>query len=133
MSDRRTWVVEVITQLVKDAPTSAAAATAELIVERLTEEGLLHLGYGDADIDIIVEGFSQTFGTTKTSKQDRWAARRLADKYGSQSVRGIVRLLAEHSTEKYAPVVNTIVQLEEKMPSVLNFLRKLSGDEEINV
>ena len=52
------------------------------------------------------------------------AARRLATKYGSQAVVGIMRLLHQSSDNQYAPVVNSVSQLEEKWPSVLNFVRK---------
>jgi hypothetical protein len=119
---RRTWVIELVTQIVGDKP------TAEMVVDRLMEEGLLVLGYGDTDVEMIVTTFSDTFGVTRTSRQDRFAAHRLAEKYTGQAIAGIVRLLGERSGEKYAPVVNNVAQLEEKMPSVLNFLRA-KGDE----
>ena len=115
---KRIWVVELIAQIVGDTP------TAEMVVERLTEEGVLHLGYGDADIDIVVDTFKEVFGTTRVSKQDRYAARRLATKYGSQAVVGIMRLLHQASDNQYAPVVGSVAQLEEKWVSVLNFVRK---------
>lgn len=128
MADRRAWVVQLVTQIVKDEP------TAEMVVDRLTEEGLLHLGYGNADVDIVVKKFTDTFGTTKVSQADRFSAHRLTKKYGSQAIVGIVQLLAEHSTEKYAPVVGSIAQLETKWVSVVNFLRNISADnEEIDV
>jgi hypothetical protein len=126
MPNRRDWVVQLVTQIVKDQP------TAEMVVDRLTEEGLLHLGYGNADVDNIVVAFSDTFGTTKVSRADRFSAHRLARKYGSQSVVGIIKLLAEHNTERYAPVVGSIAQLETKWVSVLHFLRNLKGEEIID-
>lgn len=132
MASNRIWVVERISQIVKGTR-SEQVQTAEAIVDLLMEEGLLHLGYGDADIDIIVTKFTDTFGTTKVSKYDRFAARRLASKYGSQAVSGIIQLLAEHSQEKYVPVVGSVKQLEEKIVSVLHFLRNLKGEEEIDV
>lgn len=94
---------------------------------------MLHLGYGDADIDKVVEQFQETFGTTKTSRQDRWAANRLVKKYSAQAVCGIVKLLGENSTERYAPVIGSIAQLETKWVSVLHFLRSLTGDETIQL
>jgi hypothetical protein len=125
---KRAWVVEIVQSVTRcDVP------TAEMLVERLTEEGVLHLGYGDADIDRVVDKFTETFGTTKVSKQDRWAANRLVKRYGAQSVVGIVSLLGQMSTERYAPVVNSVADLETKWVSVLNFLRKQKGEEEINV
>lgn len=122
---KRVYVVDLITQI------AGNKQTAEMIVERLENEGLLHLGYGDAEVDMIVTRFSEAFGTTKASKYDRFAAGRLAKKYGGQAVCGIIDLLANAQTEKYAPVTNSVVQLEEKLPSILNFLRNLKGNEDI--
>ena len=124
MSRCKTWVVNLIEQVVRDRP------TAEMVVERLMEEGVLHLGYGDADVDNVVEQFKETFGTTKVTNTDRFAANRLVSKYGVQSVVGIVKLLAQHSTERYAPVVGSIAQLETKWVSVLHFLRTRRDQEE---
>lgn len=128
MSDRnRAWVVELVATITQDKP------TAEMVVDRLIEEGVLHLGYGNADIDRVVSNFTETFGTTKTSRSDRWAANRLVSKYGVESVVVITKMLAENSQEKYAPVVGSITQLESKWISVLRFLRNLKDDEEIAV
>lgn len=124
---RRKWVVELITQIVKDVP------TAEMVVDRLMEEGVLHLGYGDAEVDAVVSKFTEVFGTTRTSQADRWAAHRLVKRYGSQAVVGIIQLLGSLSHERYAPVVGSIMQLEDKWVSVMNFLRKNREEEIIDV
>lgn len=128
MNGRRKYVVNLIATLL-----SGDTITSEVIVERLQEEGFLHLGYGNADIDIVVQKFADTFGTTKVNKTDRYAAGRLVGKYGSQAVCGIVQLLGEHRDEKYTPVVGSVTQLEEKIVSVINFLRNRSNDEVIQV
>lgn len=125
MSKKIDWVVELVTQIVGDK------LTAEMVVERLMEEGVLVIGYGDADIDKVVQKFTDTFGTTKVSKTDRFAANRLVRKYGSQSVVGIIDLLAKNSGEKYAPVVGSVVQLEAKWVNVLSFLRNKGKDDEV--
>lgn len=125
MQSKRKYVTELITQIVGNKQ------TAEIVVERLMEENLLVLGYGDADIDKVVMKFTDTFGTTKISKTDRFAANRLCKKYGSQAVVGIISLLAENNTQKYAPVVGSITQLEAKWISVLHFLRNLPKDDDV--
>jgi hypothetical protein len=127
---KRTWVVQLVAQIVQDG-TRQPVQTAEIIVERLTEEGLLHLGYGDRDVDQVVEKFADTFGTTKTSRYDRYAARRLCAKYDAQAVCGIIHLLGQFTDHKYAPVVGSITQLEEKWVSVMNFLRKMKKEGEV--
>lgn len=127
MARDRKWVEQIIAALIKGGE-SQPQLTAESIVDVLIEEGVLHLGYGDADIDIITDTFKEVYGTTKTSQGDRFAARRLADKYGSQAIVGIMRLLAQHSQEQYAPVVNSVTQLETKLSSVLSFLRKTHAE-----
>lgn len=127
---KQNYVIDIIAQIIGG---QGAKQSAELIVDRLRDEGLLHLGYGDVDIDKVVNTFTDTFGTTKVSKPDRWAANRLVKRYGAQTVVGIVKLLGQHSTERFAPVVNSVADLETKWVSVLNFLRNLKGEEDINV
>lgn len=124
---RLQYITDMITSIVGDK------IKAEMVVERLRDEGLLVLGYGDVDIDQVVDKFSVTFGTTRTSKYDRFAANRLTAKYGSMAVCGIIGLLGAASESKYAPVVNTITELEAKWPSVINFIRKNKGEETIQV
>lgn len=125
----RAWVVDTIAGIIPGSK-SERVQTAEMIVDRLMEEGVLHLGYGDADIDKVVNSFTDAFGTTKVTRQDRWAASRLVKRHDTKAVVGIVRLLAENSTAKYAPVVGSIAQLETKWVAVLNFLRNTSKDNE---
>lgn len=124
---RRDWVVELVASAAGvDKP------TAETVVERLMEEGLLSLGYGDKDVERIVATFSQVFGTTKSSRQDRWAAHRLAEVHTSQAVCGIITLLGRNSTERYAPVVGSVAELENKWVKVMAFLRKQNDNEPID-
>lgn len=135
---KKIWVAKMIAQIVEDSFRSkqtkdTANATAEIIVDRLVEEGVLNLGYGNADIDRVVQKFVDTFETTKVSRYDRFAARRLADKHSSQAVCGIIEMLGENSQKKYAPIVRSVSQLEEKWVSVVSFLRKESEDEVIDV
>ena len=122
----RKYVIEFIAKMTNQI-------TAETIVDRLINEGLLHLGHGDAEVDTIVDCFSNTFGNTKTSKQDRWAANRLAKKYGSQAICGIIQLLGANSQERFSPTVNSVAQLEEKIVTVLKFLRSAKREEKIQL
>ena len=122
---RKQHALEVIESIVKDKP------TAEMLLERLQDEGMLHLGYGDADIDQVVGTFKDTFGNTKTTKYDRFAANRLVQKYGAQSVVGVMKLLAQLSGDKYAPTVGSVAQLEDKWVSVLAFVRKKGQETEV--
>lgn len=125
--NRRRWVLEQITGVTGDS------AKSETILKLLEQEGIVHLGFGDAEVDQILEAFKSVFGTTKATRQDRWAAHRLAQKYSSQAIVGIIRLLGENSRERFAPVVNSVSEMESKMSSVLNFLRKLEKDDVIDV
>ena len=116
---RRDYIIEVIAKTA-----NVSKPIAESVLERLNDEGVLHLGYGNAEIDQVVEKFADTFGTTKTSKYDRFATARLVKKYGAQAVIGVIGLLGQLSDQPYAPVAGNIVQLEEKWVSILSFLRK---------
>lgn len=121
----RKYITEAVAKIVGEEK-------AEQVLDLLSDEGVLHIGYGNADVDIVVKKFTDTFGTTKVSKYDRYATKRLINKYGRQAIVGIIQLLAENSNEKYAPVVGSITQLEEKIVSVLNFLRNTKGREDID-
>lgn len=127
MNRRRQYIIDMI------ATMSGNKEAAEMIVNRLIDEGLLVLGYGEPDIDRVVEKFKSAFGTTKTSKYDRFAVSRLVKTYGANSICGIIDLLAQHNGVKYAPVVNNLTELENKIPSILSFLRKQKGDETLDV
>jgi hypothetical protein len=109
---------------------TGSRVTAEMVVERLQEEGVLQLGYGNGDVERVVQTFKDSFGTTRTSQQDRFAAHRLCQQYGAQAVAGIIQLLAKRAKEPYLPVVNSVSELERKWVSVLNFLRKKDADAE---
>jgi hypothetical protein len=125
--NRREWILKQITGVTGDS------AKSEAILTLLEAEGIVHLGFGDAEVDQILSKFKATFGTTKSTQTDRWAAHRLAQKYGAQAITGIIQMLGEHNTDKFCPVVNNVTELEAKMVSILSFLRKLEKDEVIDV
>ena len=124
---KKEYVTELIANIIKDKP------TAEMVVERLMGEDLLNLGYGNSDIDAVVIQFSETFGNTKTSKFDRFAAKRLTEKYGRDSIVGIIQMLGKRRDEKFAPMVGSIVQLEQKIVSVMKFLRKGMDNQDLDI
>lgn len=119
-----------VVKLIMDV-THCDEPTATMLLERLMEEGLLILGHGDSEVDLVVEQFKLSFGTTRTGRQDRWAAQRLVREHSSRAVVGIIRMLASLSGEQYAPVVNSVTELEQKWVSVVTFLRKHQPSEEI--
>ena len=123
--ERKKYALEIVEQIVKDKPTAA------MVLERLQDEGFLHFGHGNADIDQVVGGFQEAFGNTKTTRFDRFAANRLVAKYGSQSVVGVIKLLSGLQAEKYAPSVANVAQLEDKWVSVINFVRKKGQESEV--
>lgn len=116
--EKKEDAIKSITSLVGDR------LTAEMVIERLNELGYMQLGYGNSDVDSIVSTFLETLGTTKASRADRFAANRLAKKYGAQSVNGIVRLYAGLRDDEYAPVIGSVTQLEDKWVNVMSFIRK---------
>lgn len=99
------------------------------ILDTLVSEGIATVGYGDKDVQAITECFKSVFNTSKVSQSDRWAATRLANTYTAQAVCGIIKLLGQHSSEKFAPVVNNVTELENKFVSIMSFLRNLKQSE----
>lgn len=77
----------------------------------------------DPNVQSIVEAFSAAFGTTKVSRTDRFAAKRLHVKHGADNVVKIINALANKSDNKFAPTVNSVTQLEEKLVSIVKFLK----------
>lgn len=84
--------------------------------------------YGDPEINAVIEAFKISFGTTKASQYDRYAAKRLYTKHGAQNIVTIIEALASYGGDKYAPAVNSVRQLEEKWVSVGKFLNNKSNN-----
>lgn len=103
----------------------------EQLLERLSDEGLIQLGYGDSEVEAILTKFKSTFGNTKTTQYDRFAAHRLAQKYSTQAIIGIIDLLGSKIHEKYCPIPASVAQMEEKIVPILAFLRKQEDNEVI--
>jgi len=49
------------------------------------------------------------------NKTQRKALQRLVDKWGDESIRGIIRFLPQTNSKKYAPTITTPMQLEDKL------------------
>lgn len=81
----------------------------------------------DTNVQLIVDAFSEAFGTTKTSRLDRFAAKRLHVKYGCRDVVQAIKALANSADDQYVPVVNSVVQFENKLPQIIRFLKNKSG------
>lgn len=115
---KRDYILELIEQICGNK------VIAEAIVDRLEEEDLLKTHYGDDDVSKIVDTFKDTFGVTKTTKYDRFAAKRLAAKHGTEPICQIILLLKARADHQYAPVINSVAQIETKWVSILKFLRQ---------
>lgn len=87
--------------------------------------------YGSQDINTIVNTFKECYQTTKITKYDRWAAKRLSDKHGADNIANVIRLLVV-SHDRFKPVINSVSQLEEKWPSIVNFFKNKANGLPIN-
>lgn len=125
MSSRRNFALEIIEKVVGDRP------TAEMVLERLQDEGFIHLGHGNVEIDQVTEAFQEAFGSTKVTRYDRYAANRLVQKHGAASIIGIIKLYASMQDDRYAPSVGSVQQLEDKWVSVLGYIRKKGQQSEV--
>ena len=116
---KRKYALESIKDLVADE------AWRESIVDKLIKDGIIEENFGNQAVSGVVEAFKDSFGTTKASKWDRFSAKRLSDKYGSDSIVKVIKALAS-SQDKYRPTVNSVQQLEDKWVQVGTFLRSKS-------
>lgn len=89
--------------------------------------------YGNPDIFAIIEAFKKDFGTTSASQYDRYAAKRLSEKHGTENVVAIINALAKFGGEQYAPAINSVLELEKKWVSVGKFLQNKIGDQPVDL
>lgn len=118
---RRDYVLSLITPVIGNKD------IANDVVDVLVKEDLINIHYGNEDVSEIVNTFKEVFGITKTSKYDRFAAKRLADKHGTDSIVQIIKLIAQRSSEQFCPTIGSVQQLETKWVSVIRFLRGNRG------
>lgn len=77
------------------------------------------------DVQKVIDLFQATFGTTSSTAIDRYAAKRLHAKYGDDILK-VIQALAKFGSEKYCPTVNSVYELEKKLPGVIKFLKQQS-------
>jgi hypothetical protein len=83
------------------------------------------------DIQEIIDAFTENFGTTKSTRWDRYAAKRLSDKYGADRIVKVIQILAAHGGEPYVPSVGSVRELEEKLVKVQSFFKRLQANSEV--
>lgn len=123
MDNRANYLTDLVMEMA-----ACSEETAKALLERLKDEGFLHVGYGKAEVDIVLETYVEAFQAPKVTQADRYAANRLISRYGASTVVTVIKLMATKSGDKYAPVVGSIRQLEDKWLNVLAFLRKQQVD-----
>lgn len=78
----------------------------------------------DKNIQSIIDTFSEAFGTTKASQYDRFAAKRLHVKHGAENIVKLINALAHGADDQYCPSVNSVSELEKKLVTVIQFVKK---------
>ena len=78
----------------------------------------------DPDVQVIVDTFKESFGTTSVSKYDRFAANRLAKKYGSDAICKVIIFISQHQGEPYTPVIGSVAELDKKLVSVQAWFKR---------
>lgn len=119
---KRDWIIEQILILMNKEGSAYTELEAERIVIWLEEEGLLNVHFGNEEVSEVIEHFKEVFGTTRTSKWDRFAASRLVKKHGVPAILKVIDGLSATAGDKYGPSVNNVSQIEEKWPAIIRFL-----------
>lgn len=128
MNKREIAIASVHSQMAEHTDDDFDLNISTAIVDNLIRDGIISLTYaGVPEISEAVDAFQIFFGTTATLKTDRFAAARLVKRYGAALVIEVIENLGNRKSEKYAPVVNNISQLEAKWPSVLKFISNDTG------
>lgn len=99
----------------------------EPILEALKQVDPYKRDLRNKDVQSIIEAFMTAFGTTKASEYDRYAAKRLHVKHGTENMIKVINSLAAHAGEQYCPSINSVTELENKLPSIIAYLKKQSG------
>ena len=108
--------------------------TATALAEALIDSGMVVYRPHDSEVDQVTTAFTKSFGTTSTSRYDRYAATRLIKRYPPKELIKIIEILAQHRGDAYCPVIGNVHQLEQKWVSVQRFLTTLSTrDNDIKV
>lgn len=89
--------------------------------------------YGDGEVNKVINAFTKAFGTTKSTKYDRFAAKRLSDKYTADEIVRAIDALSQTQSDKYSPSVRSVSQFEEKLPNIIRYLQNKSNDKVINL
>lgn len=89
--------------------------------------------YGNKDVNKVINTFVESFGVTKTTKWDRFAAKRLSDKYTANKISEVIVALSAVQGEKFAPSVRSVSQFEEKLPNIISYFKKRTNDQVINL
>lgn len=87
--------------------------------------------HGNPDVNAIIGAFTESFGTTKSTKYDRWAAHRLAMKHGASVIVNIIKALAASRGDKYCPSVNSVKQIEEKWVNIANYIGRQQANNQV--
>lgn len=101
------------------------------IVKHITKDMPVPEIYGNPDINKIIDSFKTQFGTTNATRYDRFAAHRLAKKYGADEIVKIIEVLRAHLTDDYCPVIGSVSQLDRKIVNVMVFFKRVKEDERI--
>ena len=86
------------------------------------KENTAQVEYGNPEINTLLKAFSDTFGTTKTSRFDRYAAKRLITKHGADKILTLISELRKMAESKFAPSVNNVSDIETKWVQIIKFL-----------
>lgn len=123
MTKREIAIASVTSTLLHNIAPEKLGIAPKMIIDQLIADGIISLGYaGDPDVSELVDHFQIAIPSTATIKTDRYAAARLAKRYGRATVLFIIQGLGKRRGEKFAPVVNNLTQLEQKWPQVERFV-----------
>lgn len=104
----------------------------ESILEALKAIGAPLPDKRNKDIQLIIDTFVNASGVTKTSKWDRFAAKRLADKHGAENIAQLIEVYFKLPPGQYKPSIASIRQLEEKWVNVGAYMQKQSVEAPID-
>ena len=97
--------------------------------ERIKKTTINSSEYGDKDVNKVIAEFKEVFDSTLPKLQaNRYASKRLITRHGVDKVLSMVKSAGAIQGEVYAPSINSVIELEAKLVSLVGFLKRQGGN-----
>ncbi len=88
--------------------------------------------FGNTEVNEIMSYWQEICGYPIAGKKNRYAAKNILAKHGRDNAYKLIRMVADAQTDKYAPTIGDLADLQQKLPQLAAYMKKrISGNERI--